>query len=167
MVDHCGPMATNLMDVARLLPVIAGYNGLDPRMTPESPLREHVKDYASELSSFVGRGLRSNEKLGTGMRIGLFTESFVVPGMSEAVKSTVHDAATKFFVASGVTIREIFLSLHLLGLAIWSAAIRGSIAELGSKLHRLISCLIPCHIDSLDGYQIKKCMTCSLEITLQ
>jgi amidase len=133
MIDHCGPMATNLMDIARLLSVIAGYDGLDPRMTPESPLRENVKDYASELSSFVGRELISGEKLGKGLRIGLLTESFVVPGISEAVKTTVHAAATKCFAASDATIHEISVPLHLLGPAIWTAATRGSMAELAVK----------------------------------
>jgi amidase len=133
LIDHCGPMATNLMDIARLLSVIAGYDGLDPRMTPESPLRENVRDYAAELSSFIGRKLSSGDKLGTGMRIGLLTESFVAPGMSDAVKTTVHAAASTCFAASGATIREISVPLHLLGPAIWTAATRGSMAELAVK----------------------------------
>jgi Asp-tRNA(Asn)/Glu-tRNA(Gln) amidotransferase A subunit family amidase len=122
-------MATNLMDIARLLSVIAGYDGLDPRMIPESPLRQSVKDYASELSTFIGRESTSGENLGTGMRIGLLRESFLVPGMSEAVKSTVHAVATNFLSASGATVREMSVPLHLLGPAIWTAATRGSTAR--------------------------------------
>lgn len=133
MIDHCGPMATSLMDIARLLSVIAGYDGLDPRLTPESPLRQSVKDYASELSTFIGRESTSGENLGTGMRIGLLRESFLVPGMSEVVKPTVHAAATNFFGASGATVREMSVPLHLLGPAIWTAATRGSTAELAVK----------------------------------
>ena len=52
MIDHCGPMAGNLEDIAKLQTPIAGYGGLDPRMTPESPLRSNVKDFAGGLSSF-------------------------------------------------------------------------------------------------------------------
>ena len=126
-------MATNLMDIARLLSVIAGYDGLDPRMTPESPLRANVKDYPSELLAFQKRNLASDKKLGSGMKIGLLTESFAVPGMSDEVRSKVHAAATKHFTASGATVREISVPLHLLGPAIWTAATRGSMADLAVK----------------------------------
>lgn len=126
-------MATNLMDIARLLSVIAGYDGLDPRMTPESPLRENVTNYASEASDFIGCDPGSGNKLGTGMCIGLLTESFTVPGMSDAVRTTVHGAATTCFAAAGATVHDISVPLHLLGPAIWTAATRGSMAELAVK----------------------------------
>jgi amidase len=104
MIDHCGPMATNLMDIARLLSVIAGYDGLDPRMTPESPLREYVKDYAAELSTFTARKLPTGSKLGTGLRIGLPAESFTA--VSDAVRTTVHAAATRHFAGANATVHE-------------------------------------------------------------
>ena len=126
-------MATNLTDIARLLSVIAGYDGLDPRMGPESPLRANVKDYPSKLLAFQKRKLASDEKMGSGMKIGLLAESFAVPGMSDEVRSKVHAAATKHFTASGATVREISVPLHLLGPAIWTAATRGSMADLAVK----------------------------------
>lgn len=100
-------MATNLMDIAKLLSVIAGYDGLNPRMSPESPLRADVRGYVSELSKVTSRKLNADENLGTGTRIGLLTESFSIPGMSEQVRSTVHTAATRQFTASRATVREI------------------------------------------------------------
>jgi amidase len=100
-------MTTNLRNIAKLLSVVVGYDGLDPRMSPESPLRADVRDYASELSKFTSQKLNVDEKLGTGMRIGLLTEPFSIPGMSEQVRSTVHAAATRHFTASGATAREI------------------------------------------------------------
>ncbi len=131
MIDHCGPMATNLVDIAKLLSAIAGYDGLDPRMTPESPLRSNVKDYPAELSAFTKEN--ADGKLGTGMKIGLVTEGFSVPGMSESVRSVVHAAATKHFAASGAIVSEVSIPIHLLGPAIWTAATRGSMAELAVK----------------------------------
>jgi amidase len=88
------------MDIAKLLSVIAGYDGLDPRMSPESPLRADVRGYASELSKFTSQKLNVDEKLGTGMRIGLLTKPFSISGTSEQVRPTVHAAATTHFTAA-------------------------------------------------------------------
>uniref|UniRef100_A0A8H7N088 Amidase domain-containing protein n=1 Tax=Bionectria ochroleuca TaxID=29856 RepID=A0A8H7N088_BIOOC len=54
MVDHVGPLATNIEDIALSLTVLAGYDGLDPRMGPESPLRDKVQRYHEELAAFGG-----------------------------------------------------------------------------------------------------------------
>ena len=45
MVDDIGAMASNIEDIALLLKVLAGYDSLDPRKTPESPLPANVKEY--------------------------------------------------------------------------------------------------------------------------
>lgn len=39
MIDHCESMARGGRIIAVLLSVMAGYDGIDPRMTPKSPLR--------------------------------------------------------------------------------------------------------------------------------
>ena len=133
MIDHCGPMARNLMDIATLLTVTAGYDGLDPRMTPESPLRSQVKDYASELSAFQNRILTPSERLGTGMKIGVLEESFEAPGVSPSVNSIVHSAALEHFAASDASIHKVSIPMHLLGPAIWTVATRGTMAQLAVK----------------------------------
>jgi amidase len=53
MLDHTGPLCTSVRDVAVLLQVLAGYDGMGHRMTQESPLRENVKDYSGILNSFM------------------------------------------------------------------------------------------------------------------
>ena len=51
--DHAGPMATNLDDIALMLEVLAGYDGLDPRMTVGCPPRSAVPKYLSDLTTFT------------------------------------------------------------------------------------------------------------------
>ena len=63
-IDHCGPMGATVEDVARLLTVIAGPDGLDPRQPVTMPRR----DYLASLNE----GLR-------GLRIGVVTGCFGRP----------------------------------------------------------------------------------------
>ena len=49
-IDHCGPMGATVEDVARLLTVVAGPDGLDPRQPASIP----QVDYLAAL----GGGLR-------------------------------------------------------------------------------------------------------------
>lgn len=120
MIDHCGPMANNLEDLAVMLSVLAGYDGLDARMTPESPLRANVKDYSEELNKTPSKPLK----------IGLITESFSAPMTSSRASSIVRDAATKHFSSAGSTVSEISVPLHSFGPAIWTAATRTHMAAL-------------------------------------
>jgi len=126
--DHCGPMARNLDDIANMLTVLSGYDGLDPRMTPESPLRDKVQDYLLDLSHFTQSSPPT--QLGNGMKIGLLTESFAFPGMVSEVASTVRSAATTHFTAAGASVSEVSIPFHTLGPAIWTAATRPLLADL-------------------------------------
>ena len=127
MLDHTGPMCTSVRDVALLLQVIAGYDGIDTRMTAESPLRENVKPYPALLDSFMST--TDTGRLGSGLRVGLLKESFTVPGLSDSVRDRVHQAAKDRFTAAGATVIEVSIPMHSLGPAIWTAATRGSMSE--------------------------------------
>src|SRR3984957_7745289 len=59
-LDHCGPMGATVEDVARLLAVIAGHDGWDPRTIAARP-----GDYMSALG-----------KPAKGLRVGLLREAF-------------------------------------------------------------------------------------------
>ncbi|KAK5273160.1 hypothetical protein LTR99_002552 [Exophiala xenobiotica] len=122
MIDYAGPMARKLEDIATLLTVVAGYDGLDPRMTPESPLRQNVIDYATHLSSA--------DSPGRGLKVGIIKESLSSPGTHTDVAEVVRAAATKHFEASGATVSEVSVPMHLLGPAIWTAATRTYMASL-------------------------------------
>ncbi|KAH8883445.1 putative amidase [Thozetella sp. PMI_491] len=130
MIDHLGPIASNLEDIASLLKVIAGYDGLDPRMTPESPLPGQVKDYPKLLADFRAE-IRSQGSSGSAMaiRVGLVKESFAVPGLSPEVRDMVWHVAMKNFGAVGVDVTEISIPMHLEGPLIWTASTRPSMSE--------------------------------------
>ncbi|OIW24528.1 amidase signature enzyme [Coniochaeta ligniaria NRRL 30616] len=129
MIDHLGPIASRLEDVAALLEVMAGYDGLDPRMTPESPLVGQVKPYSQLLSDFRQQILAEPSEVGQGWRIGLLSESFLVPGVAPEVRDTVRDAARRFFEAVGATVAEISVPIHREGPVIWTAATRPSMSS--------------------------------------
>ncbi|KIV95036.1 hypothetical protein PV10_02743 [Exophiala mesophila] len=133
MIDFAGPMARRLEDVATLLAVIAGYDGLDPRMTPESPLRQHVSDY--------GEGLRRSLEPGRGLKVGIIKESMNLQGMQTEVAQVVHKAAVQYFEASGATVGEVSIPMHQLGPAIWTAATRTHLAGLavGGRIPDVLS----------------------------
>lgn len=137
MIDFTGPMARNLEDVATLLTVIAGYDGLDARMTPETPLRQNVLDYANEL--------KSSQQPGNGLKVGIIKESLDSPGTHADVAEVVRSAAVKHFEASGAEVSTISLPMHLLGPAIWTAATRNHLARLavGGRIPDILSHNIP------------------------
>ncbi|EXJ79148.1 hypothetical protein A1O3_08649 [Capronia epimyces CBS 606.96] len=137
MIDYTGPMARKLEDIAALLTVVAGYDGLDPRMTPESPLRQNVLDYAKELSTASDPG--------KGLKVGIIKESLTSGGTQAEVAEVVKSAAFKHFGASGATVSEVSVPFHLLGPAIWTAATRSHLAGLaiGGRIPDVLSHNIP------------------------
>ncbi len=104
-IDHCGPMGATVEDVARLLTVIAGPDGLDPRQPASIP----TVDYLGAL----GGGLR-------GLRIGVMKEGFGRPESSPATDSAVREALARM-KAAGAEIEEVAVPAHEEMFAIWNA----------------------------------------------
>ncbi|KAJ5524044.1 hypothetical protein N7494_010694 [Penicillium frequentans] len=129
MIDHLGPMAGNIEDIAMLLQVMAGYDGIDPRMTPESPLRDQVPNYPKILGDFKTRILEDGEGFGSGLKIGLLGESFEVMGLSDQVRDTVLEATRRCFTAAGAEVIDISVPMHRQGALIWTASTRMSMSE--------------------------------------
>ncbi|KAK7751857.1 hypothetical protein SLS62_006158 [Diatrype stigma] len=129
MIDHLGPIAPCLEDIATLLKVMAGYDGLDPRMTPESPLVKQVKDYPQALADFKAKssGFGGAQKQ-TPLRVGFLTESFAIAGLASVVRDTVRLAA-KAFEAAGAEVTEVSIPLHSEGPIIWTASTRPSMSD--------------------------------------
>ena len=75
--DHVGPMTSTVADNARLLQVIAGPDGIDPRQRDV-----RVGDYTAGIDA----GVR-------GLRIGLLREGFGQPGGEPDVDAQVRQAA--------------------------------------------------------------------------
>ncbi len=134
LIDHTGPMAKSVQDIATLLGVIAGYDGFDPRMTPESPRMNEAKDYHSILTSWIKEKKENrewtSESAGRGLKIGVIKESFQVLGLSDEVKRIV-SAAIERFKTIGATVEEVSIPMHLIGPSIWTIATRVHIATQG------------------------------------
>ncbi|ETN39006.1 uncharacterized protein HMPREF1541_07048 [Cyphellophora europaea CBS 101466] len=128
MIDHAGPMAHSVDDCALMLTVLAGYDGLDPRMTPESPLRSNVTQYHEQLAAFA----KISPQPGKGLKVGIISESLTSPGTSPEVASVVEMAAMKHFAAAGAEVSRVDVPMHLLGPAIWTAATRNHMASLAA-----------------------------------
>ncbi|KAI0177947.1 amidase signature domain-containing protein [Pestalotiopsis sp. NC0098] len=132
LIDHCGPMAGSVRDTALLLSVLAGYDGIDPRMTPESPLRQNVPQYHQildkEIASRTTEGTWTSTQSAKGLRIGVLKEDWEVPTMSPEVAAATKAACDRF-AALGAVVEEISIPLHKIGPAIWTAATRANMID--------------------------------------
>ena len=111
-LDHTGPMARSVADVAQLLEVLAGPDGLDPRQ------REGLEGqaYTEALTGDV-----------TGLRLGIVEEGFGWEGLSQQdVDDAVREAALSF-EELGATVKSVAIPQHLDGVHIWNAiAVEGA-----------------------------------------
>src|SRR5881227_3571617 len=110
-LDHTGPIAATTADVALLLEVIAGEDGLDPRQNGVKP-----EAYTSALR---------NET--EGIRIGIVTEGFVWPGLSEQDVDELVESSARRFSEQGARVSTISIPLHRDGIHIWNGiAVEGA-----------------------------------------
>jgi amidase len=110
-LDHIGPMARTVADCALMLDAIAGVDGLDPRQLDVS-----VQDYVAALE--VGA---------EGLRVGVLSEGFGIPDVSEADVDGAVRAAAETLAGAGASVEEVSIPMHRDGLAIWNAiAIEGA-----------------------------------------
>ena len=113
-LDHTGPMARTVSDVASLLQVIAGPDGQDPR----------------QIGTKTQRYVSAVDKGAEGMKIGVVTEGFGHPESEEPVDSKVR-AATERFKELGATVEEVSIPMHLDGPHIWNGvAVEGATAQM-------------------------------------
>lgn len=103
-LDHLGPIAATVRDVALLLQTIAGEDGLDPRQRDV-----RTAGYLDAL-----------EQGAAGLRVGVVREGFGWDSSEPAVDEAVHAAAERF-AGAGATVREVTVPLHRDGIHIWSA----------------------------------------------
>jgi amidase len=106
-IDHAGPMAATVEDVALLLEVIAGPDGLDPRQKGLQP-----EAYTRALTGSV-----------EGLRIGIVREGFQWSGISEEAVSKLVKESAYSFEKPGATISEISIPLHYSGMSILMAIV--------------------------------------------
>lgn len=114
-VDHLGPTARTVVEAARMLTVIAGPDGLDPRQ----PRAWERIDYESELR----RGSR-------GLRVGVVTEGFGHPDSDPAVDETVR-AGVRRLTSAGLLVEEVSIPWHLMAPALFAViACEGGLTQL-------------------------------------
>lgn len=114
-LDHLGPMARNIEDLALLLEVIAGSDGLDPRQPPNL----QAKSYSKLINDDV-----------KGLRVGIVKEGFNWPNSEADVDNMVRDTASKFKDV-GIIVEEISIPMHRMGLDIWTPiATEGAVATM-------------------------------------
>ncbi|MGH9073294.1 MAG: amidase, partial [Acidimicrobiales bacterium] len=114
-LDHLGPMARSAADVALLLEVLAGPDGLDPRQG-SGPRPEPFAGAA--LTGDVG-----------GLRLGLVAEGFAWDGLSEPVVDEAVRAAAASFSRLGATVSEVSVPWHRDGIHVWNGiALEGATA---------------------------------------
>ncbi|KAI5199527.1 amidase signature enzyme [Aureobasidium subglaciale] len=130
MIDSTGPMARSIEDIALLLGVIAGYDGIDPRQTPETPLRQAVPDYTALLAEWQAAKREAGEwtasSAAKGLRIGILKEAWEIAGLNTDVAAIVRAAAERFGKL-GAEVHEVSVPLHLQGPSIWTVAGREAI----------------------------------------
>jgi amidase len=112
-LDHTGPIAASVEDVAVLLSAIAGEDGFDPR-------QRNVKtaDYLNDLDGGV-----------EGMKIGVLAEGFGWPDLSEEDVDDAVQEASRTFAELGAEVSEVSVPMHRDGIHIWNViAIEGATA---------------------------------------
>lgn len=103
-LDHVGPMARTVADVALLLEVIAGSDGLDPR-------QYNVKVADSYTAALTGEA--------EGVRVGIVKEGFGWSGVSEPDVDELVEAAAYRLEKVGAKVGEVSIPMHRDGIHIW------------------------------------------------
>jgi amidase len=104
-IDHVGPMGATVEDVARLLTVIAGPDGLDPRQPAALPEIDYL--------AASGGGLR-------GLKIGVVAQGFGRPESDPATDAAVRDALARM-AAAGAEVEDVSVPAHDAMFDIWNA----------------------------------------------
>jgi amidase len=115
-LDHCGPLASNVENVALMLSVIAGPDGLDPRQ-----IGTRTQDYMKAIKQDV-----------KGLKIAVVKEGFGRQESEVIVDKTVREA-TKTLKNLGAEVEDVSVPMHIDGYHIWSAIIVEGAAELMIK----------------------------------
>ncbi|MEX2518226.1 MAG: amidase [Paracoccaceae bacterium] len=117
-IDHCGPIASSVENVARLLTAIAGHDGWDSRT-----IAAKTGDYIAALDQGV-----------QGLRIGVLSQGFGHPESDPVVDAKVRVAISSL-EKLGADIIEVSAPAHLDAPAVWSGVILEGAAEMMLKGH--------------------------------
>lgn len=103
-IDHAGPMARTVEDIALLLEVIAGEDGLDSR---QSGLES--KPYVQSLTGNAN-----------GVKVGVVREGFNWEGISEEDVDRIVKESANSLIYAGALVEEISIPMHRDGIHLWN-----------------------------------------------
>jgi amidase len=104
-LDHLGPMTRTVSDAALVLDVLAGRDGYDPRQ----PADVKAGAYAAALTGDVD-----------GLRVGIVTEGFGIPGLSVPELDETVRAAAYLLAEAGMDVGEVSVPWHRHGMHLWN-----------------------------------------------
>lgn len=114
-LDHLGPMTRTVADAARVLDVIAGPDGLDPRQRIDGS----ETAFTDELTRPTA-----------GLRVGVLVEGFGHPESAPGVDATVR-GAIDVLRSAGLLCEEVSVPWHRHGKQIWDViAVEGATAQM-------------------------------------
>lgn len=151
-MDHVGPMARSVEDIAALLGVLAGSDGMDPRMSPESPTLSRVPHYLADLQNWISEKQAQQSwtpsTAAKGLRIGILVEGVEIARCDPGV-ATVLSEAVQRFRSLGADVHNVSIPLHKHGAAIWTVATRPMVPHfLAAKPPDLLAHTMP-HLDPI------------------
>ncbi|WP_419842229.1 amidase [Candidatus Poriferisodalis sp.] len=104
-IDHLGPIARNISDLAAFLTVIAGPDGNDPRQAGAPS----GIDYAAGIDDGI-----------EGLRVGVVAEGFGFEGLSDPDSDAKVEAAAHRLADAGAVVERISIPEHLDALHVWN-----------------------------------------------
>ncbi|HEX9530325.1 MAG TPA: amidase, partial [Acidimicrobiales bacterium] len=114
-LDHTGPMAATVADVALYLEVLAGADGLDPRQPAVVPVERYSEGLDGDLS---------------GLRVGVLAEGFGWEGLSEAAVDDAVVEAARRLEKAGAAVGPVSVPMHRQGLAVWMTIAMEGVTDL-------------------------------------
>ena len=102
-IDHTGPMARTVEDIALLLEAVAGYDGIDDRQLG-APARSLVPKYTTDLRAARGRGVKD-------LKIGVLKEGLEIPVLQSEVRAAVEQASATY-KKLGAAVEEVSVPMH-------------------------------------------------------
>ena len=115
-IDHLGPITRTVADAALMLGVIAGHDGLDPRQ----PADLVVADYQAALQQDA-----------QGLRIGVVTEGFGLPELSDPAVDDAVRAAVDVLREAGLVAEDVSVPWHRDAMHVWNViATEGATAQM-------------------------------------
>jgi amidase len=115
-LDHLGPIARTVSDAALMLDVIAGPDGFDPRQPAGLAPAAHRAALVGDVD---------------GLRAGIVTEGFGIPGLSDPDVDTAVRAAADLLTEAGMEVGEVGIPWHRHGMHVWNViATDGATAQM-------------------------------------